>query len=129
MLDIDNVGVLVNLVNGTTKHRDLGSMAHGAHFAVQSLQISWWLEHVASWSNAVVKKTTTAVFAYIISSCYMLTGEGPVYALSVCIFPSGWVKWFGHERVHFICVNPFITHNAIFHRHNSTSLYDCKHLR
>ena len=51
LFGIDNIGVLFNLVNGTAEHHDLGSMAHGAHLPVQSLQISWWLEHVDSWSN------------------------------------------------------------------------------
>ena len=48
---IDNLGVILTILKGSSTVMDLGSLAYALHLALHGLSARAWFEHVASWSN------------------------------------------------------------------------------
>ena len=48
---IDNIGVIFNIVNGSTKSRDSAAIVLAIHSILTANRITPWFEHVPTWTN------------------------------------------------------------------------------
>ena len=79
MLFVDNIGVIYILVNGASKHEDLGPLAFAHHIALNRWAIRPWVEHIASWSNIADGGSREGVTDTMAAECniYLRSGSLP----------------------------------------------------